>query len=141
MSACTRAPPPRPPPHPPPRPSIHLQSASHPASPPYRQPEYLMDLTHAMHNSWSNPWLVHNIVAHCTTQSLQALVEMQASLIIPKGTTFEEYLSLSLPEDEVSEIPLSLKAMQASSSKKSKERGGALTDEEKVLLLLQCSRL
>ena len=60
--------------------------------------------------------------------------DLQASLVIPKGCTFEEYLGLSLPEDAVSEIPLSLKAMQASSSKKSKEKGGALTDEEKVLL-------
>ena len=57
---------------------------------------------------------------------------LQASLVIPKGATFEEYLSLSLPEDQVTDIPLSLKAMQASSSKKSKERGVALTDEEKV---------
>lgn len=58
---------------------------------------------------------------------------MQASFVIPAGCTFEQYLSLSLPEDEISEIPLSLKAMQASGGKKDKERGVALTDEEKVL--------
>ncbi|KAL3142410.1 hypothetical protein ABBQ38_002745 [Trebouxia sp. C0009 RCD-2024] len=57
---------------------------------------------------------------------------LKASLVIPKGATFAEYLSLSLPEDQVTEIPLSLKAMQATSSKKSKERGVALTDAEKA---------
>ena len=56
-------------------------------------------------------------------------------MVIPAGATFEEYLSLSLPEDEVSEIPLSLKAMQAGTGKKDKERGTAITDEEKVSVL------
>lgn len=58
-------------------------------------------------------------------------------MVIPKGATFQDYLRLSLPEDEVAEIPLSLKAMQASSSKKTKERGVALTEEEKVLLITE----
>ena len=61
---------------------------------------------------------------------------MQASFAIPAGATFQEYINLSLPEDEVSEIPLSLKAMQGAANKdkdKSKAKGdAALTDEEQV---------
>ena len=41
-------------------------------------------------------------------------------------------MGLSLPEDEVSEIPLSLKAMQGGGSKKDKGKGGAITNEEQV---------
>ncbi len=58
---------------------------------------------------------------------------MQMSFVIPAGASFQDYLNLSLAEDEVSEIPLSLKAMQGS-SKKDKDKTGAITDEEKVML-------
>lgn len=64
---------------------------------------------------------------------------MQASFVIPAGATFQDYVGLSLPEDEVSEIPLSLKAMQgAGSSKKDKDKGNAITDEEQVCLHGTC---
>lgn len=55
---------------------------------------------------------------------------MQASFAIPEGTTFEQYLGLTLPEDEISEIPLSLKAMQGTMKEKEKTTG--LTPEEQV---------
>ncbi len=61
---------------------------------------------------------------------------VQASFVIPAGATFQDYVGLSLPEDEISEIPLSLKAMQggAGSTKKDKDKGNAITDEEQVCL-------
>ncbi len=63
---------------------------------------------------------------------------MQASFVIPAGATFQDYVGLSLPEDEISEIPLSLKAMQggAGTTKKDKDKdkGNAITDEEQVCL-------
>ncbi len=61
---------------------------------------------------------------------------VQASFVIPTGATFQDYVGLSLPEDEISEIPLSLKAMQggAGSTKKDKDKGNAITDEEQVCL-------
>ena len=60
---------------------------------------------------------------------------MQASFAIPAGATFQEYVNLSLPEDEVSEFPLSLKAMQGAANKeKGKGKGDpALTGEEQVV--------
>jgi hypothetical protein len=60
---------------------------------------------------------------------------VQASFVIPAWATFQDYVGLSLPEDEISEIPLSLKAMQGGgSSKKDKDKGNAITDEEQVCL-------
>lgn len=61
---------------------------------------------------------------------------VQASFVIPTGATFQDYVGLSLPEDEISEIPLSLKAMQggAGSTKKDKDKGNAITNEEQVCL-------
>ena len=55
---------------------------------------------------------------------------VQASFVIPAGATFEDYLRLTLPEDEISEIPLSLKAMQG--GLKEKEKNTGLTPEEQV---------
>ena len=65
---------------------------------------------------------------------------MQASFVIPTGATFQDYVGLSLPEDEISEIPLSLKAMQGGgSTKKDKDKGNAITDEEQVCLHETCT--
>ena len=57
---------------------------------------------------------------------------MQASFVIPEGATFLEYLSLRLPEDEATDIPLSLKSMQASSSKMQKDSSSAVTTGTQV---------
>ena len=68
------------------------------------------------------------------------VVCVQASFVIPAGATFQDYVGLSLPEDEISEIPLSLKAMQGGgSSKKVKDKGNAITDEEQVCLHVTCT--
>ena len=75
-------------------------------------------------------------VCHCKPKQRTAIntcspqVGVQASFAVPEGTTFEQYLGLTLPEDEISEIPLSLKAMQGTMKEKEKTTG--LTPEEQV---------
>ena len=59
---------------------------------------------------------------------------VQASFVIPEGMTFEQYLGLTLPEDEINEIPLSLKAMQGTI--KDKEKTSGLTPEEQVRITI-----
>ncbi|DBA81584.1 TPA: hypothetical protein ACH3X1_007353 [Trebouxia sp. C0004] len=64
---------------------------------------------------------------------MTAMEHLKAPFVIPAGATFQDYVGLRLPEDEISEIPLSLKAMQGgSSSKKDKGKGNAVSDEEQA---------
>ena len=79
---------------------------------------------------------------HCTQVCTKMLISshlrsglcVQASFVITEGMTFEQYLSLTLPEDEINEIPLSLKAMQGTIKEKEKTTG--LTPEEQVRIMI-----